>query len=362
MFACLALFFCGQVSGQDVTHFTLYNFNPLHLNPANTGAFLGTVRVGGIFRDQWFSLNNPGVYVTPSFYVDAPIIRGFRKNDWVGVGGYLFADNAYAGDNIELRTTSFLGSVAYHMGLDKKGNSQLTFAVQAGSIIKSLQGFGFRPEDSFEVTGGMIGSNLGNSLDTRLATISQDQGLDRNVLTINAGVLLSSKINKQSDMRLGMAVKHINTPNQALVGNEQSDSSFYDLPLRFTLHGDFNFVMNKKWSLAPTFLFDRMRAQNELAIQAWLGYLINKDKDITLRFGPGYRLRDAAKILLGVDIKDLRIAVAYDVTLSDLNDSITNPDGNTEAYTGGAFEIGVSKIFKIYKKPQVKPVIFCPRF
>ncbi|HMR43883.1 MAG TPA: hypothetical protein PKC40_08615, partial [Saprospiraceae bacterium] len=64
------------------------------------------------------------------------------------------------------------------------------------------------------------------------------------------------------------------------------------------------------------------------------------------------RLGDAVEVLLGVDYKDLRVTAAYDVNISPLNE-VSN-------YQGG-FEIAAWYIVKIFKKPDVKPAILCPK-
>ena len=69
---------------QDL-HFSYFQFQPVQLNPALTGAFEGTARIGGIFREQRRQVSNAPIS-TPSVYVDAPIIRGFGKRDWIGIG------------------------------------------------------------------------------------------------------------------------------------------------------------------------------------------------------------------------------------------------------------------------------------
>jgi len=81
-----------QVSGQDI-HWSLYNMSPLTLNPALTGGFLGTARVGGIYRDQAFNTTGTPGFTTPSFYADAPIVS-IGKRDWLGIGGMFFSDEA----------------------------------------------------------------------------------------------------------------------------------------------------------------------------------------------------------------------------------------------------------------------------
>ena len=53
----LTVFFCQDIVAQDI-HWTMYDMSPLTLNPANTGAYEGTFRIGGIYRDQYNSISN----------------------------------------------------------------------------------------------------------------------------------------------------------------------------------------------------------------------------------------------------------------------------------------------------------------
>ena len=90
LLALSSVVFSLPIIGQDI-HFSLFHMSPLTLNPAQTGAFSGTARIGGIYRDQWGSVINDQ-FTTPSFYIDAPVIRGFGKYDWVGGGVVSYTD------------------------------------------------------------------------------------------------------------------------------------------------------------------------------------------------------------------------------------------------------------------------------
>jgi len=79
---CSILFF-GSTQAQDI-HWTMFDMSPLTLNPAFTGAYEGTFRVGGIYRSQWNSFTTG--FETPSVYVDAPILM-IGKKSWLAVGG-----------------------------------------------------------------------------------------------------------------------------------------------------------------------------------------------------------------------------------------------------------------------------------
>jgi len=99
----ILLFFTGLVQAQDI-HYSLYNMSPLSLNPAHTGAYNGTYRIGGIYRDQYRSITSQQ-YSTPMIYVDAPILTvGKKQLHWLGVGGMFYQDNAGLA---ALKTNSF---------------------------------------------------------------------------------------------------------------------------------------------------------------------------------------------------------------------------------------------------------------
>lgn len=324
-----------NMSGQDL-HFTQFNMSPLTLNPALTGNYLGSYRVGGIYRNQWASIIP--AYSTPSFYVDAPIITGFRPNDWIGVGVVFVADKA---GTAQLGRTSFLGSVAYHLGLNKKGSTVLTLGLQGG-----------RQNRTVKLQGSDI--KLGEELGEVNPVPSSDRNLGQNALgyfDINAGLTLKSQLNKQMNMIIGFSMAHINKPKYAFDASGPSDQT--KLAQRYVGHGEFNMDLNKKWTLSPSFIYQSIAGLNEMALQGLGGYKLidTKEKKVKLNFGLGYRLRDAAEILVGMDYNDIKVGFAWDA----------NTSGVTSKFNGG-YELAVSYIGKIYKKPKVNTVIFCPRF
>ncbi len=330
----------GSLQGQDI-HWSLYQMSPLTLNPALTGAYNGTVRVGGIYRDQARSVVT-NAYTTPSFYVDAPILN-VGKKDWIGVGGMIYNDEAGAG---ALSTTGAYLSASYHKALNKKGTSLISFGLQGGMMQRRIDLTNLKFED--ELFGATTPSPNRNNISDNVSSFD-----------MNAGVTISSQVNKQTDLTIGISLYHILKPKYGLIGINESatgvraDSTTIKLPRKFQLHGIFNFDLNKKWTLSPGFLYNQIGPANEFQVQTMLGYVLNKKKNTVFRFGPGYRIGDAAQFLLGLDMKDLRVAASYDMTLSALSDINSGV---------GGFEIAASYIIKIFKAPTVKPVIFCPRF
>ncbi len=325
---------------QDI-HYSLFNRSPLTLNPAKTGAFLGTARVGGIYRDQWSSFLDDQ-FTTPSFYIDAPIITGFRDNDWVGVGLSFVSDEAGAA---ELSTTSAMLSAAYHFALDKRGRNVLTLGVQGGTVSRQLNQQALRFGDEFEFQNGRFQHNPDAGEENRNFE-------DESFFDLSGGLLFRSQLNELTDLELGFSFGHFTQPQYGfLTDNTGQDAD--QRPARATFHGSLRRELTEDWRITPSFLFQTSEGANEIALQAIAGIMLNPEKEIRLNFGPGYRVNDALQIIVGMDYQELNVTLAYDLNTSDLTDATNSV---------GAFEIAASYIFKIYKDPEVKPTILCPEF
>ncbi len=346
----LLLAFFGFISlaqpvySQDI-HFTQYNMSPMTLNPANVGRFEGTARIGGIYRNQWSSvINNP--YSTPSVWVDAPIIRGLRRQDWIGVGLMLYQDRA---GSAGLTHGAFKFGATYHFAFGQKGNTVLSVGGHYGGENRRIDINRLQFSDGFNNQGEYV------------PALSMDNGRvlgSANYNDIDLGAVFSSKLGEAMDVQLGFSIYHFTRPNYSLIGSGSGpgpgpQQGFARLPRRYVSHGRFNIALNKRLALSPTFLFQTMEGNDEIIVQGLAGYLFNEEKDITLRAGLGYRLGDAVNVLLGARIKDLTVGAAYDINVSNLS-LVSN-------YRGG-FEIAAHYIIKIYKPTVVKPKVLCPRF
>lgn len=333
---------------QDI-HFSMFNMMPTMLNPAHTGAFNGTVRVGGIYRDQWGSfLGNQ--FQTPGFYADAPILI-VRKHDWVGVGLTVYQDKA---GSLGLKNGGFLFGASYHLAMDKRRKNVLTLGVQGGTVQREL--------DQMMVNNARFADVLLSENPSGPASQSMDfsslQGMGTNSFDLNAGLMLVGKPTKQALYRAGFAVHHILTPNYSILnpnapgsGSGGNGPDPNALPVRLSVHGELEYDLDGPWSLNPSLLFMNINNQNQVNLLAWAGYLINEDKDVTLRFGLGHRFGRDGEVLLGVDVKDLRVAASYDLNFSQLQDA-TN--------VRGGFELAASYIIKVYQTPELPTVILCP--
>ncbi len=328
----------GSIQSQDL-HNSLFYMNPLHMNPAFTGAYEGTFRIGGIYRDQARTVVK-NAYSSPTVFIDAPIVM-IGKRHWIGVGGLMFQDQAGTG---RLSTTALQLSGSFHAALDKKSQNVLTLGVQWGRVSRILK----------NTDGFFFGDFLKQRQDQFANPLTEDKVFEPGATDpetafsdINAGLLFKSKVNKTTDYNLGFSVRHITSPNN----DYNFSSSSVDLPMRLIAHGQLNTDLNDKWTLNPEVYFSNISPSMQVQLHAWTGYRLKPEKNIKLNFGLGYRVSDSAQVLLGLDYGDVKAALAYDLTLSELSEA--------NSYQGG-FEIAVYYTGKIYKKPTVKPVIIGP--
>ncbi len=325
----------ASLQAQDI-HFSLFNHSPMTLNPALTGGYEGSFRVGGIYRDQYRSVLGSGTFTTPMFYADAPLLLiGKKKRDWLGFGIMAYQDKAgIAG----LQTGSFLLSVGLHHVMDKAGKTVLSFGLQGGALQRKIDlnnpdikfGDEYNSIDGEFVLG--TGANSG-------------MGMDGSAFDLNAGIGLKTKVSDVLSYNLGVSLGHILKPSLSVFNANDAN-----LNMRFQGHAQLEYDIKPRFRFSPSLYYTNLNEANQVQLQAWGGYKIKEDQDIRLNFGLGYRFKDAGELLLGIDVKGLKVALSYDMTFSNLRN----------VKTGGAFEIAASYIARNYKQPVVKTVILCP--
>ncbi len=328
------------IKAQDL-HFTQFQFAPLTFNPALTGAYAGSYRLGGIYRDQYRTVAT-NAFQTLSFMVDAPVIRGFREQDWIGVGVGMDAfDKAGAAG---FKRSYYRLNGAYHFSLDKNQTNILTIGLQYTTTSLSFDRNSFNSINNptpFQLGGGNAMSDT--DWQRFIQKYNREDAGDSYGDYI-VGVMFNSR-GTESDLKLGVSAARILSPRVTI-------DQINELDLRLALFGIYNMQLSDKTSFTPAFLFQSEGPASELEVQGQLGYLIKPDKGIRLNGGLGYRLGDAIQFLVGMDYKDFRVGLAYDMNVSGLS---------AASSMVGGFELGLAYYGKIHKKPKVKPVIVCPR-
>jgi len=318
------------------------------------GAFKGTVRVSGIFRGQWWAvaggtpLKGAG-YHTMGASVDSPIIRGFRKKDWIGVGISYVQD--VAGSN-NFKTLSSTMNIAYHLSLDKKQTRVLTLGLQWGNNTYSIDRFG---NPIIRTANGLSSDVMNNAeLSALFAGIQGNQtAVEKGIGALALGAVLTTQMNKKSDLRMGVSMSHLLAPDKA-VTTDPLIRDIDNIARKFQAFATIYQSMGKRSMFIPSLLVQHQDMTTELQIQGMGSYLFSPEKDLWLNYGLGLRPMNSADIILflGADIKDIRVGLSYDINFSGLTPA---SGGN------GALELGVSYIWKLYKKPKPDPIMICPR-
>ncbi|MEM9546651.1 MAG: PorP/SprF family type IX secretion system membrane protein [Bacteroidota bacterium] len=336
----LAALYFSPTKGQDF-HYTQYFMSPLGVNPALAGAYNGSYRINGIYRDQY-----RGAAQQPfggfSINVDAPIVRGLRKQDWIGVGLRIEQNKSGAlGQNL-----NFYGlGIAYHLSLDKKQTSIFTLGAQYGTGGYSYDRLEVG-DTPFSIVNGRLGGD-GNEF-------NQAQGNDPNGLSIPGGALndltvggLYTKRNPKSgsELQIGVAVEGILNPNRAKFGQDNKG-------IGISGFGSYEFVINKRTSLTSGAYYYSNKQASAINVNSIINYKMKPGNQMILHGGLGTRSGRAALLYLGATISGVRIGLGYDLDIG-----ASTPATNNHK----SVELGVTYIGKIYKKPKPKPIIYCPR-
>lgn len=359
---------CSTIQAQDV-HFSMFDMAPLELNPAYTGYYSGTFRIGGLYRSQWtgVSITNDGFgyggagkggfdgFHTPNVYIDVPFgIRnkktGLMKS-WMGVGV------SFTMDKVSQLSNMFASlSLAYHIGLGKQGKTLITIAAQGGiAQFRAGSASDYVFEDGIIASGGANSGIYSSSLSSE-----SFQDANKTVPDFTGGLMLSHRA-RNIKFQLGASLNHFTSPEYSFLGNDAK------LPMTMIANFIMDADVSKRIRLRPLIFFHNQLTPSignqggfssyELNAQLLFGFHFNDAKDITLYLGGGYRLFDAAIARIGLDIKGFKFGFAYDINLNGLSQKAFE-----KANRGMAFEVALSYTAKLYKVPVVKDILFCPRF
>ncbi|MBX2891336.1 MAG: PorP/SprF family type IX secretion system membrane protein [Saprospiraceae bacterium] len=306
LFAALFLLAGFAAQAQDPI-FSQFYAMPLQINPGFAGSAIAP-RMGAAYRNQWSGFNN--AYRTYSLFYEQSLER---LNS--GIGFNLEGDNA--GDGI-LRTTRFSAIYAYRLNVNDHWAIKL--GMEAGAQQTHLDWQKLIFPDQIDPIGG-----VGNGTDEVPPEFASRAQLD-----ISAGMLVLSE-----RFYLGVALKHLNTPNDGIL--LVNDNLSRGLPLRYTLHGGTELFVKKGNKLkhtsfiSPNFLFVSQGPYQQLNVGAYLG--------LGPFIGGGwyrhtFRNADAVILLAGFREGIFKMGLSYDLTVSGL-----------AGRSGGTYELTLGILF-----------------
>jgi type IX secretion system PorP/SprF family membrane protein len=325
----ILMMLCFIAKSQDI-HFTNNRFAPLQWSPAGFGSFEGNMRVGSLYRSQ-FSDFIAKPYETMVVYGDIPLDKGFRSNDWTGVG--IQIHNDVAGD-LAVRNTGVTAGLTYHYTVGK--NYKNVFSLGASYTMRNR---------SLDVSKAIFPESPVSGGGNDYNKLSDFNALTHN---INGGLQLTSKIGKYSRFQTGVSL--LNILNRSFTGITDNVEG-----RRWNVHAIYTAVTNNQKNIFDYGAFySGMSGLSNISLQfSARRNLKPKVKDgWTVGMGAGYRLQDAIQMMALASYKRWNISIAYDLTVSD---------AKTYNNSNGAIELALYKIFIFNTRPEVKPVIFCPQ-
>jgi type IX secretion system PorP/SprF family membrane protein len=309
--------------------YSQYYASPLYLNPAFAGAeFLP--RVGVNYRNQWPSLQTQ--FSTFSASYDQFI------EDYNSSIGFLVMNDTEGAARLQSTTIALIYN--YELRLGEK--SFFRPGIRTGYLRREI-GFyenlifanNINPQDPY---GDLIpGSDLPGF------------GNTKNLISLSAGGLFYTE-----KLWLGLAVDHLNQPNQSFINGisllprKYSFHSGYRIPIRSTTYRkDFTHTFKERY-LLPTVHFKKQGPFEQLDLGAYYfaePYMLGVwYRGLPYQTINNQSNRDAIVIMLGLNlITGLNVGYSFDFTLSALG-----------IQSGGAHEISLSILLKDRNRSNAK--------
>ncbi|NNC96296.1 MAG: PorP/SprF family type IX secretion system membrane protein [Chitinophagales bacterium] len=335
--------------GQDI-HFSQYYASPMTLNPALTGKFNGDYRINAIYRTQWSSIVKP-FFRTPALSADLSMFKGKLKGDAFGVGVYFLNDE----QNNRLFNTLKGGlSVAYHKRLDADNRTQLALGFQIGYTQKTLDDNFIFEDQYFDQFNTLLD-------EPEPTTIENLKGENETYFDVGAGLLFNTRFKDNINFYIGASAFHINTPQEIFLVSTGNN----ELPMNFVGHTGVEIKLQEKYLIIPGALLQYQAKSKEINFGSTFGYIFSgkseeKNTDVILFLGAWYRWKDSVIPKLGLEYKNIRVGVAYDMTVSSLK-NVKNATDSPKGKLPTAFEISLSYIGNFFM-PKDDVYLFNPRY
>ncbi len=321
---------------QDV-HFSQFFASPHTVNPAQTAFFDGDWRAGLNFKNQWpwANASETFTYRTVSVYGDGSIFnRRVPIGDKLGVGGNVVHDKAGDGG---LSVTKARLSGSYHLSLDRFNDYYLSFGAGLAFVQKSVN------HDQLYFNNQWTD----NGFNKDIPSGETPEGNSLNFMDLTFGTMLSGEITRRISFQTGLAMYHVNRPEESFYGKDNR------LGLRPIAHAGATIQATERIKVSPGVMYSNQKRAQETVFGSLMSYKLpmKSQAEQKLFAGAYYRWDDAAIPLIGYQYASLRVLVNYDINVSSL----------TVASQGqGGLEISVVYTGVISGNERLR-VIPCPR-
>lgn len=338
IFTILLLIGIMTVAKAQDNHFSMFYNSPLSLNPAMTGLMVEDIRGVVQYRSQWQSVTVP--YTTTLASVDANIMKGYLRDDFVGVGLMVYNDKA--GD-AEFRNTQVALSASYNKDLSGEGNHYLSGGFQIGFGQQAVNFNKLLFDSQFD----------GEALNPQIASGENLSRANFVYLDMAAGVAWFFKPTKYTSAYAGFAVSHLNEPNMSFIQGAENP-----LYMKWTGHAGVEFPVTDGLSLVPRAVVLFQGPHREVNVGGMLKFRVNSQLSddygqTAFYLGTMHRVGDAQIIIAKYDINKFSFAASYDFNISSLD---------IASRSNGGFEIGITYKTWIFDAPAGSGPTGCPTF
>lgn len=332
--------YAQQVQAQDL-HFSQYFANPISYNPANTGFFDGSYRLGVNHKQQWpWAIDGKFLnYNTSAAYTDFSFLdKKINNLDWAGIG--LNFINDQAGDGNLIANKAYL-SLAYHKGLDNNHRHFLSLGFSLGYVHRSID-FGQLYFNNQWVD--RVGFDL--SLPTQEGYFKEQTAY----MDVGIGLQGKNQLSDKFGLSYGFSFLHLNRPKESFY--QQSNQ----LGIRTLIQVGTEYKINNLLDLNTSFYFTTQKKAKEILIASLLGIKSHnnpKEKLSKIYLGTSFRFNDALSPIFGYQYHRTRLLLNYDINLSSLSKA---SKGN------GGFELSLVQIGVFKRKKNFNYKTHCPSF
>ncbi len=344
-FAALAA--VSSVQAQDA-RFSQYYAAPMRVNPAMTGAFEGTWRLGGNYRTQWGAILGKA-YNTYSFNADYKM--PLYGKDFMGLGFSATSDKA---GNTGYGQTDIYITASYIKQLSKTRRKYGANQMQSFLAVGGQVGLGQRGVRWSELTYSTQYIVDDNSYNTNVYS-GESFNVRSNKLyaDMSAGLLWYATFSKRKSVYVGASLYHINRPDISLFNDPPRDTAgqlvgtqVEKLSRRGVIHAGGEIQLggpNSPISLLPGVVAMFQSPSMEINFGVSMRYKQGKYDDFAFRVGVWNRLSnrvaltgltadskigaDALTFMVGLDYQNLQFGFSYDATISTLQQQINGRGG-----------------------------------
>lgn len=330
----------STITAQD-KHFSQFYASPIAMNPALTGGFDGSFRVGAIYRDQWRgALDNP--FVTFAASMDMRFDIGKRRvfRD-AAAGGILFFTDRVGG--IDFNTNQMALSGAYHKALDRRSTQYLSAGLKFGFSQKNVNYESLNFQDQFN---GIDGYNLPTGEELPENNFSYGD--------MAVGLYYTITPERHTSFYAGAALHHFNRANASFFN--EADGSIHKIFMKSVVHLGARLPLRDNMQIFPRMMASLQGPHLELDAGANLRIATDDFSSFAWHFGAWVRPvkydsginLDAVIALVGIEYENVLFGLSYDANLN----SIAN-----YSKVHGAFEFSV-----VYLGNYENETILCPTF